>query len=299
MRMMYDKKYQLIRILLVAIVLVGCGSKGVENTDEAETDPVNNLFPDEIKAPIYSPCFAGAYYRKAMSSQDYWLGITGTVILPAMTFDPTRVNPAKAGQYLDNPSVYMGGTANGQETDIGMTWEVVRDTNGNVTSERRAFRPFMRRSAHSASGQAATYENAPAQSDYYWYPGDTITMSVQVVGAGTIHFIVQGRGKKFESDFQANGFQSGASMIFKRVNAIDQVNNEGKPAQTTTTKVTGSLWLSAYLYRRYNGNIVKAPMHKIRFTDMRCPDTKYFIISTSDNLVKVGGESVVIDGAGR
>jgi hypothetical protein len=275
-------------------VLYGCGGK--DSVPEVTTDPITSFFPDEVKPTVYSPCFAGAYYHKAMSSQDVWLGISGTVKLPVIAFDPARTNPAKPGQYLDNPSVYIGGTANGQETDIGMTWEVIKDANGNVTADRRAFRPFLRRSAYTATSQIATYVNAPAQSDYYWYQGDTITMSVQVTSAGIIHFSVAGEGKKYEQDFQADGFQPGVAMQFKRVNAIDQVSNEGKPAQATLTKVTGSVWSSTYLYRKYNGNVVKAPMHKSRFTDMRCPDVKYFVISSTDEQDKTGGETVVIDG---
>ena len=283
-------------ILLCTYILIGCGTDKLVVPVITVPDPINTFFTGEIKPPIYSGCFAGAYYRKAMSSEDLWLGITGTVILPTIIFDPVRVNPAKPGQYLDNPSVYMGGTANGQETDIGMTWEVIKDANGNVSPDRRAFRPFLRRAAYSTTGQAATYLNAPAVADYYWYQGDTITMSLQVTTTGNTHFIVQGAGKKYECDFQTDGFQLNTYMIFKRVNAIDQVSNEGKPAQTTKTKVTGAKWLSTYLYRNYKGDIVKAPMHMTRFTDMRCPDSKYFIISTTDEQDKVGGESLVIDG---
>lgn len=97
-----------------------------------EQDYVNTFYPSEVKPSSYSPCFAGAYYRKAVSSNDVWTGIEGTVVLPTITFDPNRVNPAKPKQFLDNPSVYMGGRMGGQETDIGMTWEVIKDAQGNV-----------------------------------------------------------------------------------------------------------------------------------------------------------------------
>jgi hypothetical protein len=284
----------LIILFLFLNILTGCAKK--ENSLTLVSDPIATFFPEEILPDIASPCFDGSYYRKALSSEDVWLGITGTVILPTISFDPTRINPSNSAQFLDNPSVYMGGTANGQETDIGMTWEVIIDSNGNVTADKRAFRPFMRRAAYSFTNQAAIYENAPAEAAYYWYQGDTITMSVQVTSNGNIHFIVQGEGKKYECDFPADGYQLNSPMQFKRVNAIDQVSNEGDPVKPTKTKVTGSQWLSTYLYRNYNDSIVKAPMHQNRFTDMRCPDAKYFIISTTAAQDKVGGESIVIDG---
>ena len=281
-------------LLLFLNIFSECAKK--ENNLSLVNDPIDTFFPEEVLPDINSPCFNGSYYRKAMSSQDVWLGITGTVILPTISFDPARINPSNTAQYLDNPSVYMGGTANGQETDIGMTWEVIKDANGNVTADRRAFRPFLRRSAYPITNQVAIYTNAPAQAGYYWYQGDTVTMSVLVASNGIIHFIVQGEDKKYECDFPADGYQLSSPIIFKRVNAIDQVSNEGNPIQPTKTKVTGSKWLSTYLYRIYNGSIVKAPMHQTRFTDMRCPDSKYFIISTTADKDKVGGESIGIDG---
>jgi hypothetical protein len=284
----------LIILFLFLNILIGCAKK--ENSLTLVSDPISTFFPEEVLPDITSPCFNGSYYRKAMSSQDVWLGITGTVILPTISFDPARINPSNTAQYLDNPSVYLGGTANGQETDIGMTWEVIIDANGNVTPDRRAFRPFLRRSAYPLTNQVAIYTNAPAQANYYWYQGDTVTMSVMVTSNGIIHFIVKGEGKQYECDFSADGYQLSSPMIFKRVNAIDQVSNEGKPVQPTKTKVTGSKWLCTYLYRMHNGSIVKAPMHQTRFTDMRCPDPKYFIISTTVDQDKVGGESIVIDG---
>jgi len=260
----------------------------------AQSNPISTNFPGEIPPASSSPCFAGSYYRKALSSQDYWLGITGIVILPTIKFDPTRVNPANTAQYLDNPSVYIGGTANGQETDIGMTWEVIKDSTGAVSADRRAFRPFMRRTAYQNT--AADYSNAPADAGYYWYPGDTITLSVEVINDGFIHFTAAGSGKSYEVDYPADGYSTTSTMQFKRVNAIDQVDNEGSMVQPTHTQVLGSQWLSCYLYRYYDGDTVQAPMYSERFTDMRCPDPIYFNISASLEEDAIGGEHIDIDG---
>lgn len=259
-------------------------------------DPINTYFKDEVRAPSNQSCFAGAYYRKIVSSKDVWLGIGGTITLPQITFDENRKNPNKAEQYLDNPSIYLGGNMGGQETDIGLTWEVVKE-NGVVSQERKAFRPFMRRTSH-VSGQASDYANAPAEDRYYWYPGEKVTISIQIVDDYKLKFIVEGEGKRFETDYDCAGYKKGSKGEFKRVNAIDQVANEGKPVQTTATKVENGKWSESYLFRMYDGKVVKAPLHEGRFTDMRCPDTRYFnILSTTDE-DKLGAETVNINGSG-
>lgn len=235
----------------------------------------------EILPPATSECFAGAYYRKAVSSKDHWLGIGGTVVLPTIVYDQTRTNPKKPGAYLDNASVYLGGTSDGQETDIGMTWEVIREADGSVSKEHKAFRPFLRRTDHK-SGQASAYKNAPARKEYYWYPGETISISVQVIEAKKIKFIVEGAGKKYEEIFDADGYDEQFLAVYKRVNAIDQVSNEGKPVQPTTAKVLGAKWLDAYLFRKVNSDVIKVPMHAKRFTSMECPNKNNFNITFSD-----------------
>lgn len=279
------------------IVIFSCGKSTELPNEEVVVDPINNFFKNEVKPDKSKPCFNGAYYRKVVSSKDVWLGIGGKVTLPTITFDPLRTNPAKPGQYLDNPSVYIGGSMGGQETDIGLTWEVIRDASGNVSADRRAFRPFMRRTSHSG-GQTAVYENALAVADFYWYPGEEVTLSVQVIVAGKIKFIVEGAGKRFEKDFDADGYRPGAVGEFKRVNAIDQVANEGKPVQATKTKVENATWSETYLFRNNNNLIEKVPLHGGRLTDMRCPSLSNFLITASTDDLKKGKELININGAG-
>ncbi|WAC39498.1 hypothetical protein [Pedobacter sp. SL55] len=258
----------------------------------------NSFYVGEVKPAATKSCFAGAYYRKLVSSVDTWGGIGGRVVLPTIVFDPARINTAKPAQFLDNPSVYMGGNMGNQETDIGLTWEVIRDENGAVTADRRAFRPFLRRTAHAGSGQAALYENAPADARYYWYPGEEVLMSVKIIANGVLRLTIEGAGKKFEKDFEAGGYTFTGKGEFKRVNAIDQVANEGKPVQPTKTKVNGADWKSSFLYRVVNGTLVETPFHDGRYTDMRCPSTNYFsIFSTVEDRAK-GGEKIEIYGAG-
>jgi hypothetical protein len=283
---------------LSIVALLSCGSKSdVSEPEKPNTNEIEVAFKNEVKPAATLPCFQGAYYRKVVSSHDYWLGINGEVVLPQIQFDEDRKNPNKAQQYLDNPSVYIGGNMDGQETDIGLTWEVIRDQNGNVTQDRRAFRPFLRRAAHK-SGQASLYENAPAQAEYYWYPGETVNISLEVVENGKVKFTIEGAGKKFETTFACAGYTLTNKGEFKRVNAIDQVSNEGKPAQVSKTKVTDSKWIKTNLVRYYQGKRVNAPMHNERMTSMLCPETKFFKVTQTEADKKVGGESIVIDAAG-
>lgn len=261
-------------------------------------NPIKSFFKNEIKPDKSKPCFKGAYYRKVVSSKDTWVGISGTVTLPKITFDTTRKNLQKPGQFLDNPSVYMGGSMNGQETDVGLTWEIIKEEDGSISSERKAFRPFFRRTKFAKTGQTAKWIDAPADKRFYWYPGEEITMSVQVVSEGKIKIVIDGAGKRFEREFDCDGYNLNSIGEFKRVNAIDQVRNEGKPAKPTKTRVENALWKETNLYRMHNNKIVSVPLHSGRFTDMRCPDVQYFNIVSSDKSLKKGSETININGVG-
>lgn len=205
------KAFMSIMACFIALGNISCNESDSGEKSKNQ-DPVNTFFDNE-RLPIEQSCFQGAYYRKAVSSKDVWLGIGGTVVLPEIIFDENRKNPNKPGQYLDNPSVYLGGNMGGQETDIGLTWEVVKE-NGVVSQEKKAFRPFMRRTNHP-SGQSANYSNAPAEDKYYWYPGEEVNISIQIVENGKLKFIVEGAGKRFETDYECAGYKQGNIGEFK------------------------------------------------------------------------------------
>jgi len=278
---------------LLSIGLLACGvSKTAKLNETADISIANEILPVAQK-----PCFEGAYYRKLVSSHDYWRGIEGTVVLPRIEFDQQRVHPKKPGQYLDNPSIYLGGSMGNQETDIGMAWEVIKEENGQVSKERKAFRPFLRRTGHE-SGQLAVFENAPAQKAYYWYPGEEIKMSLVLVADKKVRFVVEGAGKRFEREFDCDGYLLKDVGEFKRVNAIDQVGNEGKPVQATKTKVLNAEWKATNLYRWIDGKLMAVPFKKTRYTEMMCPAVKYFEVKASKVQVAAGAESLTISGAG-
>lgn len=286
-------------VLFAGLLLVfsGCSSNRVTlNTDVKQR--YIDYFQDEVKPVQEKPCFQGAYYRKLVSSVDQWIGISGTVILPTIVFDENRKNPKNTAQYLDNPSIYMGGHVDGQETDIGLSWEVIRDKEGKVSKERLAFRPFLRRTDHH-SGEKAVFLNAPAQEDYYWYPGEQVFMSLQTIADGKVKFVVQGADKVYETIFDCAGYRLDAAGEFKRVNAIDQMGNEGKPVQATNTQVSGATWLQTNLMRIHNGKVIQVPFHEGRYTEMNCPDTRFFTIESTSKERLSGAERIRIYGAGH
>ena len=281
----------LVCLIGLSSILPACSSK------KSASGSYSNYLKGEMKPEASKPCFNGAYYRKVVSSNDHWLGITGTVVLPQMDLDPSRLNPRKPQQYLDNSSIYLGGNMEEQETDIGLIWEVIRDERGNVSAARKAFRPFLRRTSHDG-GQESIYFNAPAESRYYWYPGEEVTMSVQIIADKKLKFIVEGAGKRYETDFECDGYKFNSKGEFKRVNAIDQVANEGKPVQPTKTRIYNAHWKETSLFRTVNGKVVTVPFNNLRYTDMRCPEPSKFKIEATEADLKKGAEIISISGAG-
>lgn len=280
------------------LFFISCTSSkkiGITPASDSVTIQKNNYFTNEIKPVNKLPCFQGAYYRKAVSSQDTWIGIRGEVILPQLNFDVGRMNPNKPQQFLDVSSIYLGGNMDGQETDIGLAWEIIKDENGFVSKERLAFRPFLRRASHR-SGQQSVYINAPAVKDYYWYPGDKVVMSVEIIEDGLLRFVIEGNGKKFDTTFECAGYTLDGKGDFKRVNAIDQVGNEGKSAQATKTTVNNAKWNYTRLLRLQDGRKIEVAMHNGRFTSMICPDDKYFKVVQTNEDKLIGGETISISG---
>lgn len=256
-------------------------------------------FGQEILPEPSLPCFPGAYYRKAVSSFDTWTGIEGTITLPQLELDPSRVKPT--GRFLDNPSIYMGGRSGSQEIDAGLTWEVIRETNGSVSAVAKAFRPFWRNNQ---------WHNAPAVPDYYYYPGDTVRMSCRTVEEGRLALTVELLARSgtvaseeilevtqpisvFTTVFDTSSFGPGKIQQFKRVNAIDQSGNEGQPVQPTKARVAKAMWHEVSLWRADQ----RLPFTPMRFTDMRCPLPDHFVIvSATDS--SLGAETISISGEG-
>jgi hypothetical protein len=273
-------------LLLAALSASAFGQQGNEIKEEIK-NAANEIAP----APSL-PCFQGAYYRKAVSSFDVWTGVAGIVKLGSPQIDESRL-AAQTRQPLDNFSVYLGGNAGGNyEVDAGLTWAFTADANGKLSERRNAWRPFWR---------TKTWNNAPNQPEYTWYPGDTVQMAVYLIAPKKLRLIVsdavQQPKKMFQVDFDAEGFAPNIMRQFKRVNAIDQFGNEGKPVQSTKAQVTGAEWLQTILLLGASAEAKRILMDKARFTDMRCPNQSHIVVTTID--AAKGAEKIDIFGAAR
>lgn len=169
--------------------------------------------------------------------------------------------------------------------------------------------------AVSCNGTGTT-KNCSANWDfndtqYYYLPGDTVRMivyspkpgylqlQIELVEESTLPYSVGVRtfnGWAAPESFISPVFPSAGhgdlKAEFKRVNAIDQVANEGKPAVPTTTSVGDAIWHNTYLYRKIDGITYRVPMNDTRVGVMNCPLATQFTSTGIDALT--GGETVSI-----
>jgi len=287
------------------------------------TEQIDNESPK----PGTPSCFPGAIYRKVVSSKDYWLGIEATITLPVFTPDPERYDDTKQNYYLDNSSIYMGGHSY-YESDVGIAWMIghTDGTSNQISRSGTAFRPFWR---YITTQEQCTnnncYRNANVSDyEYYYYPGDKIQMSVfsprpgymqmriELISLTTIPEYVAKRAEygldeDFSRIFITPEFPSAGmgelKSEFKRVNAIDQVANEGKPTLNTNAKVVEAIWHEVYLYRRIEDIVYKVPMTEERTASMLCPSginvngdfSDTFTISYDGVDKSLGGEVTTLD----
>ena len=283
----------------MALVFGGSFAVAQEPTVTIEAVP---FAPGVVNA---RPCFPGAYYRKAVSDTAHWRGITGVVVLPKFLLDPSRRDPA-TGKALDNPSIYMGGSADGQEIDAGISYEIVKEPDGTASTERKAFRPFWRN---------LSWASGPADPRYYYYAGDTLRMTVETTSPGTLsmEIVCLERGEEARAElaryadvgttepndflstltvqFEAQNFGPSVKQEFKRVNAIDQVGREAKGVVKTATRVEGAIWKECWLLREGE----RLPFISKRFDDMRCPSVENIVVKPG-GVPGRGGEVITILG---
>ena len=266
-----------------------------------------NTIEGEVAKPATFTCFPGAWYYKALSSKDAWLGIEVEVTLPYFIPDENRFkytnDPTKPGSqyklYLDTPSIYVGGSSD-FESDLGLGW-FRGMVDGVVTPDKICYRPFYRYIYLDENGEEINSYQGPAirETEYYYFPGDTVRMrvfslkdnylrlSIELIKETTDEQFVQIRKKLNPNQiYQTDDFPSPGngckSAEYKRVNAIDQYGNEGKPAQMTDAEVENCVWGKAYLYREISGEIMKVPFDSSRYIRMMCPLENAFQIEQKD-----------------
>lgn len=287
------------------------------------TAPVyTGIIEDEAPDPETPSCFDGAVYRKIVSNKDAWLGIEATLTVPEFIPDPQRVDSDKPSYYLDNASIYMGGNAY-YESDVGLAWSIGYENEDSAvySDSGIAFRPFWR----YITSEDNIYRGAPVGDfEYYYFPGDKVQMSVFSPEPGFMQMRIElleetthpdyinrrddyGLDDDFPRVFLTDPFPSAgmgaADAEFKRVNAIDQVANEGKPTINTNSQVIGAVWHEVYLYRIVDGELSKVPFTDERSASMTCPlgsnengdFSDAFEISYEGVDPDLGGEVVTLD----
>ncbi len=176
-----------------------------KNSDILIAPPV---WEGEIQGEKLNPAapavFGGAWYYKAVSSKDKWVGIEAIVTLPeveirryksdfdsTLNFDPNVKN-------LDNPSVYLGGNAL-SESDVGLSMSlgVINTKTNEISKGSVAFRPFWRyitsedkdvggydvhdgKYSVSANGNNCFANYHWKYTEYYYLPGDKLRIIVYV-----------------------------------------------------------------------------------------------------------------------
>lgn len=149
-------------------------------------------------------------------------------------------------------------------------------------------------------------------SEYYYLPGDKLKMSIHSPKPNFIQLQIKVIEKsknpnsikirkenkwKDPIDFsspimKAEGAGLSQHVQYKRVNAIDQVGNEGKPIINTNSEITNAIWESVYLYRKIDDVIYKVPFNENRSDTLNAPSNSAFSVTKIDE--KTGGSTVSI-----
>ena len=232
---------------------------------------------------------------------------------------------------LDNPSVYFGGSAK-TESDVGLSLSrALVDVKANKLSNTiLIFRPFWRyitatgqdlgdydihngEYAVSATGDTCIANYHWRYTEYYYLPGDTLRivvyspapdklqMQIEVIAKSELPESVEMRKKygwKDPENFVSPVFTSPGNGVtdaeYKRVNAIDQVANEGKTVIETATTVTNAIWHDTYLYRVIDDILYRVPMTDERCATRAAPYDDRFSVSYDGVDKNNGGEVVTI-----
>jgi len=244
---------------------------------------------------------------------------------PGLDIDPAGVN-------LDNPSVYMGGNASG-ESDVGLSLSkaLIDIPSQTLSKGSIAFRPFWRyitsenkdvggydvhggEYAVSCNGNNCIANYHWRYTEYYYLPGDTLRiiiyipepnkmqLQIEVIEKSTLPSSVEIRERygwkdpeNFKSPiFQSPGHGTGINAEYKRVNAIDQVKNEGGTAIATDSVIKNAVWRETCLYREINGILYRVPMGESRRGVLAAPDKTRFTVSYDGVDKDLGGEVITI-----
>lgn len=152
----------------------------------------------------------------------------------------------------------------------------------------------------------------PSFTEYYYLPGDKLKMTlyspkpnfmqlkIEVLELSNMPYSIYMRKTYKYKDpqtfitpvFSSKGHGTDMIKTYKRVNAIDQVKNEGKIAIASQTKILNSLWHECYLYYKEADVLYKTPMTDENTVTMQCPEKNAFYATKMD--AKTGRQMVSI-----
>ncbi|WP_025724511.1 hypothetical protein [Acholeplasma granularum] len=152
----------------------------------------------------------------------------------------------------------------------------------------------------------------PSFSEFYYLPGDKLLMrltspkpnylvlEIKVLEVSKLEYSINFRKKynlKQPQDFKSPQMSSPGHGVkgiktYKRVNAIDQVSNEGKEAILTKTVIKDAIWNSCHLLYKEDGKQYKTPFNEDISVQMACPLENAFITTAIDE--KTGGQKITI-----
>lgn len=252
-----------------------------------------------------SRCFPGAWYYKVKTPKGPFLGMKAMITLPLFYPDESRVEylddarfeQGKMKRYLDTPSVYLGGCSD-YECDIGFGW-FHGLVDGKLSVEKITFRPFWR-TIHSENGKEINLYRGTSleETEYYFFPGDRLEVKLLCEVNDTLSFYVtlleetilepyrtiRKKGAKPKPlevlDLMAPG-NGHHDTEYKRVNAIDQYRNEGKPTQSTSAQAFHAVWEDVILYFQDGPTLCQTPMEESLQTRMLCPYADAFSVTNS------------------
>lgn len=273
---------------------------------------------ETVNFPIDLPksyrCFMGAWYYKVVTTKAPYLGMQATITLPTFTPDPNRFEMVEdkylgkeIKKYLDTPSIYLGGSSD-FETDIGFGWFYGK-VDGKISDEKMTFRPFWRSIWKEDGREVNEYKGTSIdEQEYYFFPGDRIRvylyspridflqLRIELLDPTTNEFYAKIRKKQEANHIFTKNFISplipapgnGVRLSeYKRVNAIDQYHNEGKPTQATNAKVDACIWEDVYLFLQENKKIVKVAMDDSNSFIMQCPKEEAFLVDKVENKERI------------
>lgn len=184
------------------------------------------------------------------------------------------------------------------------------DSGAYDLDEKRMYQATVISSHNGIKNIYAQYH--PSITEHYYLPGDKLSVSlisrkkdflqlkIRVIEKSNLLYSIKLREKynlQNPKDFvspliSSPGHGVNNDVTFKRVNAIDQVGNEGKTAIMTDSVVADAIWDSCMLVYKEDDIVYKTPLNDEISVTMDCPNPSAFITTPINR--KNGGQHITI-----